>query len=39
MVTVAVIARHAYGDPALNASEIESYLEHSYSIFNSFRHA
>ena len=38
MVTVAAIARRAYRDPALTESDIESYLEQSYSIFNSFRH-
>jgi hypothetical protein len=39
MVTVAVSARHTYGDEALTASDVEAYLSHSYSIFNSFRHA
>jgi hypothetical protein len=39
MVTVAVIARRAYRDLALTESDIESYLQQSYSIFNSFRHA
>jgi hypothetical protein len=39
MLTVAVIARQAYGDAALTDSEIETYLRHSYAIFNSFRHA
>jgi hypothetical protein len=39
MLTVAVIAREAYGDPALTEPEITSYLQHSFSIFNSFRHA
>jgi hypothetical protein len=39
MVTVAVVARHAYADAPLQPSEIETYLDHSFSIFNSFRHA
>jgi hypothetical protein len=39
IVTVAVLARHTYGDEPLTASEVETYLNHSYSIFNSFRHA
>jgi hypothetical protein len=39
MVTVAVVSRHAYADAPLQASEIETYLDHSFSIFNSFRHA
>jgi hypothetical protein len=39
MVTVAVIARRAYGDPALTELEIESYLQQSHLFFNSFRHA
>lgn len=38
MLTVAVIARRAYDDLALTESDIESYLQQSYSIFNSFRH-
>lgn len=39
MLTVALIARHAYREPALTASQIESYLNDSYTWFNSFRHA
>ena len=39
MVTVAAIARHHYGDPALTESDLEKYVQHSYGIFNSFRHA
>jgi hypothetical protein len=39
MLTVAVIARRAYDDAALAESDIESYLQHSFWIFNSFRHA
>jgi hypothetical protein len=39
MVTVAVVAREAYGDPALTEPEIDAYVQHSFSIFNSFRHA
>jgi hypothetical protein len=39
MLSVASIARYAYSDPVLTESDIESYLEHSYLIFNSFRHA
>jgi hypothetical protein len=39
MLTVAAIARRSYGDPVLTPREIESYLEQSYSLFNSFRHA
>ena len=38
MLTVALIARHAYDHPALTASDIEEYLKRSESIFNSFRH-
>lgn len=38
MLTVAVVAREAYGDPELTMEEIGSYLDHSFSIFNSFRH-
>jgi hypothetical protein len=38
MLTVAVVAREAYGDPELTEEEIDSYLDHSLSIFNSFRH-
>jgi hypothetical protein len=39
MVTVAIAARHTYGDEPLTGEQIERYLDHSYSIFNSFRHA
>src|SRR5437899_7845395 len=39
MVTVASIARHHYNDAALTEAELHDYLQHSYSIFNSFRHA
>ncbi len=39
MLTVAVVAREAYGDPALTEPEIDEYMQHSFSIFNSFRHA
>ena len=39
MITVAAIARHHYDDPALTETEMDEYLRHSYSIFNSFRHA
>jgi hypothetical protein len=39
MVTVAVAARDTYGDEPLTAQQVDTYLEHSYSIFNSFRHA
>jgi hypothetical protein len=39
MATVAVIAREAYGDPALGRDEILSYEAHSSAFFNSFRHA
>jgi hypothetical protein len=38
MLTVAVVAQEAYGDPELTEEEIDSYLDHSLSIFNSFRH-
>lgn len=38
MLTVAVVAREAYGDPELTEEEIDSYLDYSLSIFNSFRH-
>lgn len=38
MLTVALIARHAYEHPALTESDIEGYLTQSESIFNSFRH-
>lgn len=39
MVTVAIAARHTYGDAPLTGEQVETYLAHSYSIFNSFRHA
>jgi hypothetical protein len=39
MLTVAVVAREAYGDPALTDPEIDEYLQQSFTIFNSFRHA
>ena len=39
LVTVAVVARHAYGDEPLQAGQVEEYLDHSYAILNSFRHA
>jgi hypothetical protein len=39
MLTVAAVARRAYGDDALTDSEIEDYLQRSYAWFNSFRHA
>jgi hypothetical protein len=38
MLTVAVVAREAYGEPELTEEEIDSYLDHSFAIFNSFRH-
>jgi hypothetical protein len=38
MLTVAVVAQEAYGDPELTEEEIDSYLDHSLLIFNSFRH-
>ncbi len=39
MVTVAVAARHTYGDEALTEQQLDEYFQHSLSIFNSFRHA
>ncbi len=39
MVAVASIARHHYGDPPLSELDLADYLQHSFSIFNSFRHA
>jgi hypothetical protein len=39
MLATATIARHAYGDRPLEDPEISTYLEQSFSWFNSFRHA
>jgi hypothetical protein len=39
MLTVAVIARRAYGDVDLTEDKIREYLSVSFEIFNSFRHA